>query len=204
MQATRDLLTRLSDRDSKRSEATVQADVRTLLLIAPFQLSEGDIESVVLESPVGERRRIDVETGTTVFEVKRDLRPAGILSDAVRQLTGYVQAREAQMGRRYVGVLTDGAEWRCYYLAGTGLEQASAITIRRDKPDVDARLVWLEGVLATAQQIPPTPTEIAARLGAGSSAHALDQAGLRHLYSQYKDNPDVRIKRHLWARLLTT
>jgi hypothetical protein len=204
MQATRDLLTRLSDRDSKRSEATVQADVRTLLLTAPFQLSEGDIESVVLESPVGERRRIDVETGTTVFEVKRDLRPAGILSDAVRQLTGYVQAREAQMGRRYVGVLTDGAEWRCYYLAGTGLEQASAITIRRDKPDVDALLVWLEGVLATAQQIPPTPAEIAARLGAGSSAHALDQAGLRNLYSQYKDNPDVRIKRQLWARLLTT
>src|SRR4051812_48834182 len=73
VQNLRDLLSRIADRDAKRSEATVQADVRTLLLEAPFQLSEDDLREVHLESPAGERRRIDVETGTTVIEVKRDL-----------------------------------------------------------------------------------------------------------------------------------
>jgi len=200
----RDLLAGLADREARRSEATIQADIRALLLGAPFQLSEGDLKDVPLESPAGEGRRIDVETGTTVFEVKRDLRRPGVLRDAINQLKGYVETRQAQMERRYVGVLTDGAEWRCYHLTAGGMTEAASIVIRKEKPDVEALLMWLEGVLATAQQIPPVPSEIAARLGAGSSAHALDQASLRDLYSRHRDQPDVKIKRQLWARLLTT
>ncbi|PYQ67179.1 MAG: restriction endonuclease, partial [Acidobacteria bacterium] len=204
MQNLRDLLSRIADRDAKRSEATVQADVRTLLLEAPFQLSEDDLREVHLESPAGERRRIDVETGTTVIEVKRDLRRTGVLADAVKQLTGYVEAREAEMKRRYVGVITDGAEWRCFQLTPDGLQEASTFTLRKDKPDSDGLVVWLEGVLATAQQIPPVPKEITLRLGVGSSAHALDTTSLRALYAAHKDHPSVRMKRQLWARLLTT
>lgn len=196
MRQLRDLLLRLSDRDAKRSEATIQADVRTLLLEAPFQLSEDDLREVHLESPAGERRRIDVETGTTVIEVKRDLRRAGVLDDAVRQLAGYVGAREAEMKRRYVGVLTDGAEWRCFQLTTNGLEEASTLTIRKDKLDPDALVVWLEGVLATAQQIPPIPKEITLRLGVGSSAHALDTTSLRTLYAAHKD-PTDRCQRNI-------
>jgi SAM-dependent methyltransferase len=181
----------------------VQADVRSLLLAAPLHLAEGDLRDVVLESPVGDRRRIDVETGTTVIEVKRDLRRGGVRDEAVAQLAGYVEAREREMERRYVGVVTDGAEWVCYHLAEDGLAQASALQVRGGR-DLDALLVWLEGVLATAQDIPPTPAEIHARLGAGSSSHALDQATLRSLYAQHRDEPSVRMKRRLWARLLTT
>ena len=114
-----------------------------------------------------------------MIEVKRDLRRAGVLDDAIKQLAGYVESREAEMKRRYVGVLTDGAEWRCFQLTPNGLEEASTLTIRKDKPDSDALVIWLEGVLATAQQIPPVPKEIALRLGVGSSAHALDTASLR-------------------------
>jgi len=65
----------------------------------------------VLEAPVGKRRRIDVEVGATVFEVKRDLRVGNVREDAVTQLAGYVRDRVAQSGARYVGVLTDGVEW---------------------------------------------------------------------------------------------
>jgi hypothetical protein len=204
VQQLRDLLLRLADRDAKRSEATIQADVRTLLLEAPFQLSEDDVREVHLESQTGERRRIDVEMGTTVIEVKRDLRRPGVLADALKQLAGYVETREAEMKRRYVGVLTDGAEWRCFQLTTNGLEEASTLTIRKDKLDPDALVVWLEGVLATAQQIPPIPQEITLRLGVGSSAHALDTTSLRTLYAAHKDHPSVRMKRQLWARLLTT
>jgi hypothetical protein len=47
-----DLLSRLARRDAPRTEADVQADVRQLFLTAPFQLEEGDIENVYLESPL--------------------------------------------------------------------------------------------------------------------------------------------------------
>ena len=55
-----EIVRRLIARDSPRTEAEVQADIRALLLSAPLQLDEGDLENVLLESPVGDRRRIDV------------------------------------------------------------------------------------------------------------------------------------------------
>jgi hypothetical protein len=63
--------------------------------------------------------------------------------------------------------------------------------------------VWLEGVLGIAA-IVPTPTEIERRLGAASSGHAIDYAELGKLYARHRDIPTVRLKRELWARLLTT
>lgn len=204
VQTIRDLVSRLAERDAKRSEATIQADVRGLLLAAPFHLEEAELREVHLESPAGERRRIDIETGTTVIEVKRDLRRRGVLEDAIDQLTTYVASREVQTKQRYVGILTDGAEWRCYQLTKGRLEEASRIVVHPDPSVVDALLIWLDGVIGTARDITPSPSEITTRLGAGSSAHALDQAALRNLYSEQKDHPEIRMKRQLWARLLTT
>jgi len=77
---------RLVDRRPGRAEATVQSDLRLLLLAAGLNLLEENLEEVVLEAPVGKRRRIDVEVGATVFEVKRDLRVGNVREDAVAQL----------------------------------------------------------------------------------------------------------------------
>ena len=198
------LVSRLTARDSARAEANVQADVRSLLLAAPFDLAEDELRDVVLESPVGDRRRIDVETGTTVIEIKRDLRKSGVIDEALQQLQGYVAAREREVGCRYVGILTDGTEWRCFHLQEERLTEVARHAVRKDQDEVDKLLVWLEGVLATAQGIPPTPEEIATRLGAGSSSHALDRASLAALYARHRENPSLRMRRTLWARLLTT
>jgi N-methylhydantoinase B/oxoprolinase/acetone carboxylase alpha subunit len=56
------------------------------------ELEEEDI--VVLEAPVGGGRRIDVEVGATVIEVKRDLRKGRVRQEAIEQLAGYVANRE--------------------------------------------------------------------------------------------------------------
>lgn len=53
-----------------RSEATIQSDVRMLLLDPELGLGEDDLE-VHLETQVGHHRRIDVEVGATVIEVKK-------------------------------------------------------------------------------------------------------------------------------------
>ena len=108
------LLERLTRRDDRRTEANIQADVRQFILSAPFELDVADVVS--LESPVGDRRRIDVEAGATVIEVKRDLRREKIKIEAELQLAGYVDFRTKQTGLRYVGVLTDGTDWYCYDL----------------------------------------------------------------------------------------
>lgn len=198
-----DLLRGMANREAaQRTEANVQSDLKTFLLAAPLELDDDDLV-IVLEQQAGGRRRIDVEAGLCVFEVKRDLRKGNVLKEAELQLAGYVEARTKTMQQRYVGVLTDGATWYLYHLTDATLHQVSEFTVDPKKPDVDGLAVWLEGVLATAQ-ITPTPEEINRRLGASSPGHAIDYAELRRLYLRNRDVPSVRLKRELWARLLTT
>lgn len=171
------LLRRLADRERVRSEATVQADVRQLLLTGGLGLGDHDLD-VQLETQVGDRRRIDVEVGFTVIEVKKDLRNQGIVRAVEEQLAGYVAARATQTGQRYVGVLTDGREWRAYHERDSKLVEVTQHVVNPTRPDGIALLFWLEGVLASRQGVPSTPNEIKARLGATSASYALDRATL--------------------------
>lgn len=198
------LTKRIAGRGKSRSESTLQADVRQFLLSAPLNLESEDIRDIPLESPVGDRQRIDIEVGSTVIEVKRDLRKGNVLADAVKQLGGYVAARENETGRRYVGVVTDGAEWRCYHVSAGQLLQVSDFKITETSPEVDELVDWLDGVMATVQGLAPTPQAIRARLGARTSSHDLDRATLSALFEQNKESQSLRVKRELWARLLTS
>lgn len=203
-----DLLAQIARRDKARTEATLQADIRQLILAAPLSLSDSDLKNANLESPVGTKRRIDIESGSCLIEVKRDLTAGSVLSDATLQLSDYLTTRQKETGCRYVGILTDGAEWRCFRLPGDPNSgpprEVSVFKLSPSKPDVESFLVWLEGVLATAQDIPATPREIGRRLGAGSSAYELDRDTLLDLFTRHREHPAVLMKRRLWARLLTT
>jgi hypothetical protein len=189
-----------------RTEADVQSSIKVLLLSAPFDLDAGELNdrSVFLEAQSGGGRRIDVEMGFTVIEVKKDLTVGNVLTEAVEQLAGYVGQREATVAHRYVGVLTDGADWHLYHLDGDDLALVSSHHVDAGSPDVDALLLWLEGVLATTSKIHARPKEIERRLGACSSGHALDAAALAALYEDHRHDPTVKLKRELWGRLLTT
>jgi hypothetical protein len=200
-----DIVARMCRRDSSRPEAEVQADVRQFILAAPFELDEDDVTDIVsLEAQVGGGRRIDVEVGSTVIEVKRDLRRGRVREEAIEQLAGYVASRGRETGRRYVGVLTDGAEWICYNLVGEDLHQVSKLEIKGDADSAPRLVFWLEGVLATATGITPNAREIEARLGASSSAYALDRATVAALYERNRELPTIKVKRELWSRLLTS
>lgn len=200
---------RLVERNPHRTEAEIQADVRQFILSAPFELEAGDLTDVSLESPLGDRRRIDVEAGSTVIEVKRDLRRERVRREAEEQLAGYVSFRTNQTGLRYVGVLTDGTEWHCYDLVDGRLRQVSEIILgddvadtTRTKDDANRLVVWLEGVLATTRDIPPSAENIEQRLGSNSSAYYLDRATLSTLYGRNRENPSLKVKRKLWTKLL--
>ena len=192
------IVSRLASQPS-RPEATIQADIYALLIAANIGLND---ETVKTESPVEGGRRIDVEIGQCVIEVKKNL-TSTVLQKAEEQLAGYVQQRSEVLGR-YVGILTDGAQWRLYHLRGDALELVSVHQLNKNAPDTGELLVWLESVMSTLTAIKPLPEEIEHRLGAGSPAHQLDAAELHAIYAAHADDKDVQLKRQLWAKLLRT
>lgn len=186
---------------SSRSEATIQSDVRMLLLDRELMLDDDQID-VELEVQVGDLRRIDVEVGCTVIEVKKTIQHQSAIDAALPQLTGYVEARTDQMGQRYVGILTDGRLWIAYHEVDGALKEASRHIATAGSSGATHLLRWLEGVLATKQAVTPTPDEIKNRLGSKSSSHDLDYSTLAALYADSRDHPTVQLKRELWADLL--
>lgn len=197
------LVRRLTDRTPSRNEAEVQEDFRRLLVIGGIGLAEHEISIEVAPSPEG-RRRINVPRGFAVFDVRSDLRVTGVVKEAEADLAADLAARRQRTGERHVGVLTDGAVWLLYCLIDEELQHIASWIIDSSIPEVDKLLDWLEAVLATGQQIEPTRTQIQRKLGATSPSYKLDIAELRALYRQLHDVPTVRVKRGLWAKLLTT
>ncbi|WP_342339008.1 MULTISPECIES: N-6 DNA methylase [unclassified Rhodococcus (in: high G+C Gram-positive bacteria)] len=197
-------VTRLASRAKTRTEADVQADAYVVLTSGGLQLDTDEV--VKLESQVGDgtRRRLDIEVGRCVIEVKKDLRVGGVRADAVDQLAGYVRDQSKKLGVRYVGILTDGTDWILYHLHDDLLVEVANLSLPERDPDPSSLTVWLESVLSTQDKIPPVPEEIEQRLGAESPAHLLDHATLADLYRESVHVPEVKLKRDLWAKLLRT
>lgn len=176
-----------------------------LLLTSGLNLADHDV--VKRESPVadGTRRRIDVEIGHLVIEVKKDLRPGNILPAAETQLAGYLEQRENEQGGRVAGVLTDGTSWYLYRLTQQHqVERVADLSLSETDPDGERLVVWLESIMATRTQIKPTLSTIVELLGADSSAHRFDHAVLAGLLDSADADPEVQLKRELWSKLLKT
>jgi hypothetical protein len=195
---------RLTARQPTRTEADVQADLYLVLTSGSLALDAGDV--VRLEQQIGDgtRRRLDVEVGHCVIEVKKDLRPTPVRDEAEVQLAGYVETQSKRLSARYVGILTDGTSWFLYRLVDGALVKTAELVLSEQAPDVERLLVWLESILATQDHIAPSPDEIDRRLGAGSPAHALDHGSLLALYRNAGKIPEVGLKRDLWSKLLRT
>jgi len=194
-------LGRLAERNPGRTEADIQSDIKDVLLFGGFDLGD---EHVRLESPTEDQKRIDVEVGALVIECKRDLRPRRNLEEAEHQLAGYLAGREGANGGSYVGVLSDGAIWRCYRMTSDGIDNVSALELRAAHIDERRFRWWLGALLATEHLIAPTADSIEERLGNQSPSCELALARLRDLWSAASGLPEVQLKRALWAKLLQT
>lgn len=185
-----------------RTEADLQADVRAFLLEAPLDLGADQVLDVSLEAQVGIGRRIDVEAGRAVFEVKKSLSSKSAFEAALEQLAGYVRDRAEETGQRFVGVLTDGRSWILFHLTPSKqLEEVDRLEVRGGE-DAGRLAAWLDVLLATTESVRPTPKEIVRRLGSASPAAQLELKELHALYLACRDEPEVQLKRELWSRLL--
>jgi SAM-dependent methyltransferase len=196
------LVTRWIDRGALPDDLAAD-DVARLLLTHGLGLSESDF--TVNDGRVANEYVIEIATGATILLITNDLQVTGTAKSAQEQLDRQLALHDNDTSRRWIGVLTDGIEWRIYRrILAKCHEIHATFAIEKARPNVDDLLAWLESILSTGHELEPTPDEIVAKLGAKSVAHAVDSAELHAIYLQYKDLPSVRVKRALWARLLTT
>jgi len=188
-------LSQLATRNPGRTEADIQAMVREVLVYGGFDLGD---DTVRLESPAEEHRRIDVAVGAVLIECKRDIRSPIPLAKAEQQLGEYVVAKVGL----YAGVLTDGPIWRLYRRAGQTIELVDEVTLVAGRVDERAFRWWLGGLLATEQHVKPTALAIEERLGAASPSFRLARASLVACWEQTNSHSEVALKRELWAKLL--
>ena len=198
-----DILRRLTQRPQYRDQSMIHADIEQLLFIGGLGLEPQDIGYSHTAYP-DRSNRIDIETGSTVIEVERDLSAPGALRSAEHQLNSYLAIRREQTGERYAGIATDGLKWNLYLTIDGQLKKLGSFTADPSGANTDALLTWLESAFGTGKDISPDPHEIVGRLGADSPGYALDSAELHALYKKYHQLPHVLIKRAMWARLLTT
>lgn len=215
------ILARLASRQPGIAEATIQSDIRHLILAAGLNLTDDQVEERVdLEAQVGDgsRRRIDIEVSTTAIEVKKDLDKAGIISEGELQLGGYVKKRVQQTGARFYGILTDGRHWRLYVpsveASASDHRSTALIFVReftlRAEADHDKLLDWLGAILSRVEGLYPTPGRIEQVIGATSPTYLADHKSLEALLDGAMASRDpkvhrqVELKRDLWSKLLTT
>ncbi|RIJ60534.1 SAM-dependent DNA methyltransferase [Clavibacter phaseoli] len=183
----------------------MQQALSGFLTIAPLGLIQGQVAKVEVPTGDGTRRRIDVEFGKLIVEVKKDLAVALAISRAEPQLNGYLKTKRDETGDEYAGIVTDGVIWILYTLAGDELREVQRWELRKvDSDAVDRLVAWLDSILLTGPKLKPTPARIEERLGASSPRFKLDRARLQALYDAHGASPEIALKRDLWARLLRT
>jgi len=155
---------------------------------------------VRFEQPVPEvHGRLDALLGRTVFELKSDLRRER--GDAEEGLSRYLADRERATSEHFVGIATDGAEFVPYELRRGDLQPLPSYQPTRDDPR--ALLAWLEGVVTLHAELRPDPETVRRELGRGSLAFAISRARLAELWAEVRGQPEARLKRQLWADLLS-
>jgi len=142
--------------------------------------------------------RSDALIGYTIFEFKSDLRRE--TNAAEEELTRYLGQRERETGNRFVGIATDGATFIPYDLRAGNLRRLAPYTPSADNSrDL---LAWLSAAVAIAADLPPDPDTVRRELGRGSLAWFLAREELAGLWAEVGGQPDVKLKRGIWARLL--
>jgi SAM-dependent methyltransferase len=196
-----ELVRQLADRRRARDTAGVYANVRALLLSGDLNLGQGDLR-IIPEPEDGRSGMIAVDAGQTVISVESGLAHAAVRAVAERELADAVLKRSDYAGQRYAALLTDGISWFLYHVLGRKLELVDAKTA---DPAVPRKLLdWLEAIMATGRNIAPDRDIIESKLGAQSPAYKLDAAELTSIYQANREVPTVKVKRRMWAKLLTT
>jgi hypothetical protein len=199
----RDLVRQLVRRPGHEN---VRNDIRTLLVHLGVPVEEIKLEVNLAEI----RGRADALLANTALEFKSDLRREQ--DDAEHQLAAYLADRERATGRRFVGVATDGLDFRAYELRHgklTALRNSfnlrSSLKEHHDNAAEagHALAAWLSPFLDLRPDLVPDPSTVRLELGRQSVAYEIARSRIEDLWEEIKDEPSVILKRELWAERLS-
>lgn len=145
------------------------------------------------------RGRADALLGRTVFEFKTDLVRERRAAEV--QLLRYVPDRERDTGQRFVGIMTDGAEFRVFMVRNGQLDELAQFRPRIEEPR--GLLAWLESVLLVSEEILPEVESVKLKLGRDSVAYHRALREIGSLWQAVSGHPEATVKRDLWNRLLS-
>ena len=192
-------------KSSSRTEADVQAAIASYLTISDVGLTPSQVSKLEDQLDDGTQRRIDIAFGSLVIEVKKDLKASQVLDKSISQLEGYLKARRDADASNYAGIITDGVEWRLFYLGAEGAQEIDALRVDSDDEKAIVRLNrWLQTILVNGQRLKASTELVVEKLGAESPRYKLAKARLHEIYENVPNEREVLTKRGLWARLLRT
>lgn len=197
--------TALLTRHAEQRRSIVADQLVQFILSCDIGIRQEDLISKY-EGKSADRCCVEVETACVIFEVVDSLALDEAVRAGERRLSRYLSSRSRAKLQRYIGVLTDGTNWYTYHRVNDKLRRVFGATLTLD-PMVagpEQLRTWLEALLATEQHLTPTPREIVLKLGAHSPSYAMHSEELRGIYRKYRTLPTVKVKRDMWANLLTT
>lgn len=157
-----------------------------------------ELEHHVTMTKVQKHGYVDALLGDLLIEFKRDIKTD--LGANIDQLSDYM--RDMPELHRYVGMLTDGIEFRTYVLDEN--EQAKeADQFNISKVDAEFAYLWLDSYLFSRQNIEPTADDIVQRFGVKSPTFQLVQQKLTALLSEIEDKTELDVWRGQWKSLLS-
>lgn len=185
------------------SEAETIANVRSFILEAPLDLNEQDL-FIEFNFTRVHHEFITIPSCCILIFASKNLESARSIAITEQLLFVKLKARTVETGLRFVGLLTDGRNWRCYHVLGGSLVCVSELTFVATNYDSIKLSEWLSGVLATPGRIPANGQNIKRLLGFDSPCYKLERNTVHMLYHLNNNKPTVMVKRRLWAKLLTT
>ena len=141
---------------------------------------------------------IDALFGDLLIEFKRNIKTT--LGSNIDQLRDYM--RNMPDSHRYVGMLTDGINFRTYVLDEVG-EAKEIGRFNITSADTDTVYLWLDSYLFSRTNIEPTSDDIVQRFGVNSPTFQLVNQTLSRLLSEIEDNKELEVWRGQWQALLS-
>lgn len=157
-----------------------------------------ELEHHITMTKVQKHGYVDALLGDLLIEFKRDIKAD--LGANIDQLTNYM--RDMPALHRYVGMLTDGIEFRTYILDEA--EEAKEVDqFIVSSVEADVAYLWFDSYLFSRQNIEPTADDIVQRFGVKSPTFQLVQQTLTRLLSEIEDNTELDVWRGQWKSLLS-
>ena len=157
-----------------------------------------ELEHHITMTRVQKHGYVDALFGDLLIEFKRNIKTD--LGSNVDQLRDYM--RDMPELHRYIGMLTDGLNFRTYVLDDA--EEAKEL----DHFDIanvtaDAAYLWLDSYLFSRKEIEPTADDIVQRFGVKSPVFQLVQQRLGRLLREIEDDAELDVWRGQWKALLS-